>query len=416
MPNPFKSSKFKDLIPFFLLAVSIIAAYMIINEIGQFLNFLGRVWSVITPFFYGFILAYILNIPYSAILRALSRIKVKFMGKIAKPLSLIITFLLLAGFIIAVLYMVVPYIYDTVTLFITNLPAYYESALDFIDYINSLELLGLHISIESILERLQEMVQEFSVDDVFSSLNALLAVPSAIFTGFLAFISSIYIMVEKDKFKVYICRILKIFTPDKVSEQVIGNMRKLNTYFKQYIRVQTIDGVILGSIATITLTILGSPFAVVLGIMLGIVNYIPYFGSIVGTLFTVVVIAFTQGFTSAALAAALLLVIQQIDGNVIQPKLMGKSFKFSPLLVIISVTVGGAFAGILGMIAAIPIAATVKDLLENAISNYEVKKFGVPEKVDEPATEAEPIKESKVKKMFDRIKRPNKSKKRIPDR
>ena len=422
MPNPFKSNKFKDLFPFFLLAIAVIAAYIIINEIGQLLNLIGRIWGIITPFFYGFILAYILNIPYSGILKLLGKIKLKFIAKIKKPLSITITYLLLAGIVFAILYMVIPYIYDTVSLFIANLPAYYEGALAFIEDINEMDLFGLHISIEAILERLQETVQNFSVDDLFSSLNALLAVPSALFTGFLAFISSIYIIVEKDKFKAYICRILRLFAPARASEPIIQYTRKLNGYFKQYIRVQTIDGVILGSIATITLVILGSPFAVILGLMLGIVNYIPYFGSIVGSLFTVIVIAFTQGLTRAALAAALLLVIQQIDGNVIQPKLMGSSFKFSPLLVIISVTVGGAFAGILGMIAAIPIAAMLKDLLENVISSYEKKKFGLPETPAGEPTPGEPPKEenptsvttpkAKRKPFWTRWKNPAKPKKR----
>ena len=376
MPNPFRSRRFKDLLPFFLLAIAIIAAYMIISEIGQLLNVIGRIWSIITPFFYGFILAYIINIPYSLILMLIGKIKLKFISKRKKMISLIITFLLLAAILFSLLYLVIPYIYDTVSVFIANMPAYYESAMEFVDYVNSLDLFGLHISMEGILAGLQELFQNISIENLFSSLNALLAVPSAIFAGFLAFISSIYILVEKDKFRRLIRKFLRVFAPDKVSELIFEYTGRLNRNFKQYIRIQTIDGVILGSIATALLVILGSPYAVVLGIMLGIVNYIPYFGSIVGTIFTVIVIAFTQGLTRAAIAAALLLVVQQIDGNVIQPKLMSQSFKFSPLLVIISVTVGGAFAGVLGMIAAIPIAAMLKDLCVSLVSHYERKKFG----------------------------------------
>ncbi|MCL2699748.1 MAG: AI-2E family transporter, partial [Defluviitaleaceae bacterium] len=88
----------------------------------------------------------------------------------------------------------------------------------------------------------------------------------------------------------------------------------------------------------------------------------------------VLVVGLTQGLTAGLLTAAVLIPIQQLDGNVIQPKLLGESFKFSPLLVIISVTVGGAFAGVLGMIAAVPIVAALKDMLEDFLNYYERKK------------------------------------------
>ena len=111
--------------------------------------------------------------------------------------------------------------------------------------------------------------------------------------------------------------------------------------------------------------------------MLGIVNYIPYFGSIFGTLITIVVVAFTQGLTMGIAAAVTLLILQQLDANFIQPKLMGGSFSISPLLIIISITIGGAAAGVFGMIVAIPIVAVLKDILENAIQYHEKKSAAV---------------------------------------
>jgi predicted PurR-regulated permease PerM len=108
--------------------------------------------------------------------------------------------------------------------------------------------------------------------------------------------------------------------------------------------------------------------------MLGVVNYIPYFGSIIGSAIAVVVVGFTQGFTMALITAVVLLITQQIDGNIIQPKLMGSSFSISPLLIIISVTVGGAISGVFGMIVAIPIMAVLKDMLHNIVVHFEKKK------------------------------------------
>jgi len=112
------------------------------------------------------------------------------------------------------------------------------------------------------------------------------------------------------------------------------------------------------------------------GNLLGILNYIPYFGSIIGCVIAIIIVAFTQSIGIAAIAAVLLLVTQQIDGNIIQPRLMSGSFSLSPLLVIVSITIGGALAGMLGMIVAIPVVAVLKDILESVIEYYERKKAG----------------------------------------
>ena len=394
MPNPFRfkniePGSFKMLLPYFLLAVAVIIAFQVITNLGFVLGIIRRIWGIITPFFYGFLLAYIVNIPFSGIKRLLGKARWKFIKKRKVSISLLITFTLMIILLVLVLNLVVPAIINSVTFFILNIPVYYQSILQYVEYLNNLEFFDIYISADRITEHVQEMLQGFNIENILLSLTVLRAVPTAIFTGFLAFISSIYILIEKDKFQIFIRRLLRIFLPVQICEAIIEHTDKLNSNFKQYIKVQTIDGLILGSIVTVQLMIMGSPFAPVLGVLLGVLNYIPYFGSIVATIIAIIVVAFTQNFTMALIATVVLVITQQIDANVIQPKLMGKSFSFSPLLVIISVTVGGAIAGVLGMIAAIPIVAGLKDILETISIYYEKKKFG--------EIEAEIIKEAQEK-------------------
>jgi predicted PurR-regulated permease PerM len=149
----------------------------------------------------------------------------------------------------------------------------------------------------------------------------------------------------------------------------------LNHNFKQYIYTQSLDALILGTVATIELYFIGSVYFLLLGIMLGVLNYIPYFGSIVGTVIAIFVVMITQGIPKGMLTAIILLITQQLDMNVLSPKLLGSSFSLSPLLVIISISIGGAFAGPLGMIAAIPIVSVLKDILNNITVYYEQKKI-----------------------------------------
>jgi len=374
--------KFKTLLPYFLLAVAIIAAYRISGELGVFFDFLRRVWGVVAPFFYGFLLAYIFNIPCGGVQRLLAKTNVPLIIKRKKVISLLIVLLLFVLLIVLVLNIVIPAITNSIAFFIANLPTYWEGVMGLINDFNNLDLFGLHINAESILGQVSSLLENFSIDNIWAPINAIMGAATAVFSAAIAFISSIYILIEKERCKAYVNRLLKVFASDRVRITIIDIFSKLNKNFRQYIHTQTIDGIILGTMATIALFFMGSPFFLVLGLMLGIVNYIPYFGSIFGTLVAVLVVTFTQGLTMGLIAAVVLFVLQQIDANIIQPKLMSGSFALSPLLVIISITIGGAFAGIFGMIIAIPIVAVLKDLLDDVVAYYERKKSGTADEVE----------------------------------
>ena len=367
--------KLKSLIPYFIFAIGVIAAYKIITEISFFAGIAENIWNMTKPFFYGVLLAFIFNLPFSGLRKKLSNSKIKIIKKGSPAISAILTLLFFALIIFTILLLFIPYIIKSLTYFFAHLPSYYWGLINVINYINNLELFDININQAEILALLQDNINILNIDNLSSTFKALFGVTSSIFTGILAFISSIYILIEKEKFKIFIRRTLTAFTSSKVCDLILLYTGKLNENFKKYIYVQTIDGLILGTLATIELLILRSPYALLLGVILGIVNYIPYFGSIFGTIFVVIIIAFTQGIVIAAIAAIILLITQQIDGNVIQPKLLGGSFSLSPLLVIISITIGGFVSGIFGMIAAIPIIAVLKDIFDNIVTYYENKKI-----------------------------------------
>jgi len=371
-----RSKKFKILLPYFLFALAVIVAHRIIGELEFFIGAIGQAWGIITPFFYGFLLAYIVNIPCGSIQRLLAKTKLSVIRKKQRLISVLIVLVILSFIIVLIINLVVPAIVSSIAFFVANIPVYWEGVLSFVERFNNMELFGWRISTDGIFNLIRDFFSDFSIEDIFMPLNIIMGAGATVFSGFLTFISSLYILAEKDKFKAFFNRTLKVFVPAEVYNAITSNFGRLNKNFRQYIRTQTIDGIILGTLATILLLILGSPYALTLGIMLAVVNYIPYFGSIFGSIAAVIVVAFTQGLTMGLIATGALLIIQQIDANIIQPKLMSGSFALSPLLVIISISIGGALAGIFGMIAAIPIVAVLKDILENIVAHYERKKFG----------------------------------------
>ena len=398
MKKILKSTQIRTLFPYFLLALAVIAAYHAAGEIRAFASYFLSTLSIVMPFFYGFMLAYILNIPFVRIQILLEHIgniltrtgsgttsvrgvplgeypviaaTGRFIQRRKKAFSLLSVYLILALLIVLIMNWVVPAIGSSIAYFGVNFQTYYQSALQFIEYVNYLtEGTPLpYIDLDEIMVILQEF---FSPEQIFASLMALTELGMVIFRIFLALISSVYILIEKEKFKNFLKRFIRVITSPTANSTFLKYTDQLNLNFKRYLYTQTIDGLILGTLATILLTFLiRSPYALILGIMLGVVNYIPYFGSIFGTIVAVIVVALTQDLTTALLATVVLLILQQIDANIIQPKLMGGSFSVSPLLVIISVTVGGAFAGVIGMIAAIPIVALLKDILEDITTHYE---------------------------------------------
>ena len=391
MAREFYTRRLKTLFPYFLLALAVIAAFQVMNNLPVAFGAIGWIWGVVTPFFYGFLLAYVVSIPAGGIERLLGKTNAQWIVKRKKALSIPLVFLLFLLLLSLVLNLVIPAIFQNISYFIAMFPTHYENALGLIRQLNDLDLFGLHIDTDGIMDSFWEWVQGIGLDTFRDPINAVIDGATAffggVFRGFIALISSIYILVERDKFKAYLQRLIRAFTSASVYKAVIKYTSDLNRNFKQYIYTQTLDGLILGTVSTIALTIMNSPFALVLGIMLGILNYVPYFGSIVATLVAIAVVTFTQGLTMGIIAAIVLLVIQQIDANIIQPKLMSGSFSMSPLLIIISISVGGAIAGIMGMIAAIPIVAVLRDMLDNLIAYCEWRKSGSSDEQEETQDE-----------------------------
>jgi len=366
------------MVPYFILAVSVIIVWHMVAEISIFWGFLSRVWGIITPFFTGLILAYILNMPTNGIQKLLKLTKNPIIIKRSRPISVLVLMIIIITLIVLVLNLIIPTITRSVAQFVEEFETYQQGLQNLVTWFNNLDLPDFiePISLDNIASMIFEAAQGFETEGLAASIFAGFGgFAGGLFRTFLAIVSSIYFLIEMERLHTFSLKLTDAIFSEKNKATILKYCGKLNFNFRQYIYVQTIDGLILGSIMTIVLIIFGSPYALILGLMLGIVNYIPYFGSIFGTAIAVVVMAFTQGLGTAAFAAVIMFAIQQLDGNFIQPKLMGGSFSLSPLLVIISVTVGGAYAGVLGMLVAIPIVAVLKDILDGFIEYRESKKL-----------------------------------------
>ena len=142
---------------------------------------------------------------------------------------------------------------------------------------------------------------------------------------------------------------------------------KSNEIFCNFLAGQIFDAIVVGVLTSVAMSIMGVKYAVVLGIFIGIFNLIPYFGAIIAVAISVILTLITGGLPLAVEMAIVIIILQQIDANIINPKIVGDSVKISPLLVIFSVTVGGAYFGVMGMFLAVPFAALVKVILDDMV-------------------------------------------------
>ena len=372
----FRSPKFSAMVPWLLLATAIIIIYRVIAELPFVFSIISWFLTIITPFFYGFILAYILNIPCSGINRLYGKVKNEKIRKRRRGLSIITIYLLFLIFLFFVLRLVIPQVFTSIEFFLANLPSYYEAALGLLAYVDRYVDFDIqaYVLAELSLENVLGFMQRLEFDATLFLAN----VGTFLFRIVLALISSIYILVEKDKFRAYLTRAVAAITPSSVHEPVFQRTAQLNRNFKRYLFNQAIIAMILGVMSLVILLILRSPYAFVLALMMGLFNFIPYFGSIVATGVSALVVFLTQGPTMGLIALLALIGAQQIDANVVQPKVHGGSFSLSPLLIIMAITIGAASAGILGMVMAIPIVALLKDLFDTFIAYKEKKKEESP--------------------------------------
>jgi len=380
------SYQFKTWLSFLLLAVVIIVIFQVVTQSAAIFAWVGVLIHTIAPFAWGFMIGYVLNIPREGLERLLMRFEqhIPFVAKRVRGFSVLLTYILFVAIVAVLSALVIPQIYASIMDFLVLLPELINEILgmaegflndldqnDDLPFINGLSAAVYGFNAEDILN-----IFDFDnmMDNVWTAINTLGSFVGSLFRAALALISSVYFMLEGERVKAFVARILKAVSSYKFYTAFVKYGRDINVYFKRYIFCQVLDAIILGTIMTAALSVMGIDYAFALGPMLGFANLIPYFGSIVGTAAAIVVIMLTEGAQMGLIAGTVMLVIQQVDANFIFPRLLGGSMKIPPLLVIIGITVGGAYYGILGMIVAIPIATVMKSIIEDVLRNIELKK------------------------------------------
>ena len=350
----------------FTFAVAVIAVYKTLDNFSEIANFIGTVFAVIMPFLIAIIIAYLFYTP-SAKLEALFK-KSRILKKKARTLSVLIVYIIAIVVVVFLIKSVIPTATNSVMDLVRSLPDYYNNVLEAYDNLDESSILK-QVDVHGIIDKMKQInfMDYIYFSTVVQYICCDIVVVSAVFSVFVSLIFSIYILISRRDIKTFFIKLTRAVFPENVCKNIIEYVGKTNQIFLKFIYCQILDGVIIGIIMSIILSLMDIKYGALLGGMIGLLNIIPYFGAIIGVAIACIITIFTGGLEKAILMLIVTIIMQQVDANIINPHILGEGLKTSPILIIFAVTVGGAFFGVLGMFLAVPIAAIAKIIIEDYI-------------------------------------------------
>jgi len=364
----------------FSFAVAVIAVYKVITSVSSIFGIFGSFFEVITPFLMALLLAYILYMPCRGVEKALKTSKSKLLNKHSRGLGVFFTYLIALLVIFIVINFVIPNVVTSVKDLVANIPNYYNSTIEYLNNLDEDSLLAKvkfreYLGQVENVNILEEVLKWINLENINSYIQGIVGATNAIFDIFVTVVVSIYMLLERDDIKSFFANLSKAMFSKKTNELITKYFRKTNSIFFSYISGQIIDAVVIGFIIGIALSIMKVKYGILLGFLVGVFNIIPYFGAIFAVTLTILITIFTGGFAKAIGVGIIIIVLQQIDANIINPKILGNTLELSPILIIFAVTVGGSYFGILGMFLGVPLVAFVKFIIMNFIESKNNKKL-----------------------------------------
>ncbi|MBR3250005.1 MAG: AI-2E family transporter [Clostridia bacterium] len=371
--NEIKKHKTKWLYWFFL-AIAIIAVYKTLDSLGYIFDFLGGFFHIIAPFLAGILIAYLFYIPARSIEGIIRKTEVKFVRKKARVISIALVYIIALLLLILIVQVILPVVLSSVGDLANNLQGYYSTAMYKLNNLPDDSIIKKDILAQAIdTLRNIDLKQYLNIKDITQYAMGILSVAGSIFNIFVAIVVSIYLLAERREILVFIKKLAFVIFNKKAFESIGKYFNSTNQIFFNFIAGQLLDAVVVGTILSIAFSIMGLKYAPLLGFIIGLFNMIPYFGAIIGVVISALITLISGGVAQTVWMIIITIVLQQIDANIINPKILGNSLKISPLIVIAAVTIGGAYFGVIGMFLAVPIAAAFKIIVIDLI-DYKLEK------------------------------------------
>ncbi len=333
--------------------------YLALNNIPTIKTVFSNAISIISPFIYAFAVAFILNRPMMWFERTLFKDKKK-----KRILSVAVTFTIAISLISVLMILVLPQIGLSIAYLVEAMPGFIQSVSQ-----TAVEVME-QIHLNSRLSRqVQEMwnnigtgIMNFTVSVLPGVVNVSIGIGNAVIKSIMSTIIAIYMLASKDRLKFQIKKFFYAYFSRNFAEETFELGRMSNTIFSDFIIGKMIDSTIIGIIAFIGMLFIYPDYAVLIAIIIGVTNMIPFFGPFIGAIPSIFILLILSPF-AAFVFLIFIIVLQQIDGNIIGPKVLGSSLGLSPLWILVGIIVGNGAMGFLGMVIGVPTFAVIYNLV-----------------------------------------------------
>lgn len=348
-----------------------ILIYLILTNLFPLANALKGLLSLLSPFIYGFVIAYLLNGPYQLFYNKVyvfnNSTHYPNKQNLKKPLSLFSVYLLFLLIVVIIFSIIVPQLISSVNMLIDNLPEYSTSLENFINtFLSSLNLKYDFLSqFQNLWRDLLQTLGKFVTTGLPRVLDVALNITSSVSNLIIGFVVSVYMLSGKDKLKVQVKKLLFAFLPEKQVINILNISALANRTFGGFITGQLTDAFILGILCFIGMTIFRFPYSLLISVIIGITNIIPIFDPIIGAIPCTFIILMANPI-KASWFIIFIIILQQIDGNIICPRIVGSSIGLSGLWVMFAILVGGGLFGLVGMVIGVPAFAVIYALIKHA--------------------------------------------------
>lgn len=362
--------KIRELIVFTALIVVALWKFDVV------LGVIRAIWGIIFPFVLGGAIAFVINVPMSFLEKKLfGKAKEKgskVAGKLERPVSLLLTIVLVVGVIVLVMFGLIPQLTETIGSLMNSIADFIPQMQSWVREFthNNREIMDLVNQMEfnpnKAIQWGMSILGNGAGNFMNTTMTAVGSIVSGVTTFFIAFSFACYILFQKEKLHVQVRKVFFAFIPKRKAEVILEVCSLTYRTFANFLAGQCLEAVILGSMFVITLSILKMPYALLIGIIIAFTALIPIFGAFIGCALGCLLI-FMVSPKQAILFILVFLILQQIEGNLIYPHVVGSSVGLPSIWVLAAVTVGGNLLGIVGMLIFIPLVSVLYTLFREYV-------------------------------------------------
>lgn len=380
--NSILKKAWMDSLPTMIALMGAIVFFLIVYRYKEIFSVFAKLCSVLRPIIIGVVIAYLLRPIEIKVERYLSKLyekvrkrKLKNEKSIRMP-AILLTLFFVGAIFYTLLYLVVPQLYQNISRIVYMVPGQLTNA-----YQELIQIVSKNPQLQGIVEKTYSYLMDFITgwvkNDMLSQFSMLVGRVFSVFGAlshfFIGIIVAIYLLLSRETFKRYFDLILRAFCSDRVSAKTREILRESDRIFGGFISGKIIDSFIIGLICFAGCLLLGFPYVVLVSVIVGVTNVIPFFGPYIGAIPSTILIMLDSP-TKGLIFLVFVVLLQQFDGNILGPKILGSSTGLSPFWVIFSIILFSGFFGLIGMIIGVPAFGVIYYIAKNIIHQRIEKK------------------------------------------